>query len=275
MGYTHYWTQTRDLNREEWTQIRADFEALLKDVQHVQGIPLANGMAEAGTGPEFTEKYISFNGVGDDSHESFTVHRVRSPKESWQSRRGGDFCKTARKPYDLAVTTALCYLATVPDPAALTANSDGHGRDWLDGLAAARRALPRYANILDMPMELLQRDRWCPPWPHLYTNRYRFNFCVDGKAYVTHLKFGTHYCFPTHKEAAEFCKKNQEVFFASGWFDEKRGRSLAREQNKLLDALYFYAEEQGRNQEPPAYVRPGEMPEPERRPYSIDEILAL
>ena len=32
MGYTHYWTQTRDFTREEWSQIVEDFEALLKDV---------------------------------------------------------------------------------------------------------------------------------------------------------------------------------------------------------------------------------------------------
>jgi hypothetical protein len=51
MGYTHYWTQTRDFTREEWSQIVEDFEALLKDVQHVQGIPLANGMGEPRTTP--------------------------------------------------------------------------------------------------------------------------------------------------------------------------------------------------------------------------------
>ena len=39
MGYTHYWTQTRDFTRAEWVQIREDMEALLKDVEHVQGIP--------------------------------------------------------------------------------------------------------------------------------------------------------------------------------------------------------------------------------------------
>ena len=54
MGYTHYWTQTRDFTLEEWPQIREDFGLLLKDVEHVQGIPLANGMGERGTSPEFT-----------------------------------------------------------------------------------------------------------------------------------------------------------------------------------------------------------------------------
>ena len=67
MGYTHYWTQTRDFTRDEWVQIREDFEALLKDVQHVQGIPLANGMGDLGTSPEITDEKIWFNGAGDDS----------------------------------------------------------------------------------------------------------------------------------------------------------------------------------------------------------------
>ena len=79
-----------------------------KDVQHVQGIPLANGNGDLGTSPEVTDQKIWFNGAGDDSHETFCLNRVRPPKEEWQNQRGGDFCKPARKPYDLAVTAALC-----------------------------------------------------------------------------------------------------------------------------------------------------------------------
>jgi hypothetical protein len=275
MGYTHYWNQSRDFTREEWTQIREDMEALLRDVQHVQGIPLANGAGEPDTSPEISDTKIWFNGVGDDSHETFCLNRVRPPKEEWQNQRGGDFCKTARKPYDLAVTAALCYLATVPDPASHRVSSYGHGRDFLDGLAEARRALPRYANVIDIPMGILEDDRWCPPWPHLFTNQYDFRFCVDGKAYVRHLKTSASYCFPDHKEAAEFMLKNRGVLDVTGFFDEKRRTSLKRQQNALLARLVFYAEDLGRGQTPPAYVRPGDMPEPERRPYSIEEILAL
>jgi hypothetical protein len=147
--------------------------------------------------------------------------------------------KTARKPYDLAVTVALCYLATVPDPASHHVSSDGHGRDFLDGLAEARRALRRYANVIDIPMGILEDDRWCPPWPHLFTNQYDFRFCVDGKAYVRHLKTSASYCFPDHKEAAEFMLKNRGVLDATGFLDEKRRTSLKRQQNALLAQLVF------------------------------------
>jgi hypothetical protein len=191
MGYTHYWNQSRDFTFNEWPQICEDFGLLLKDVEHVQGIPLANGMGERGTSPEFTHEYISFNGAGDDAFETFTVHRIRPPKEEWQLARGGDFCKTREQPYDLAVTAALCYLSTVPDPAAFAVNSDGHGKDFLDGLAEARRALPRYANILDIPMGVMQSDRWCMPWVRCYDSTgFDVHFCVDGKGYVEQIKTG-------------------------------------------------------------------------------------
>jgi hypothetical protein len=64
MGYTHYWTQTRDFTRDEWVQVREDFEALLKDVQHVQGIPLTNGEGALGTSPDISDQRIFFNGAG-------------------------------------------------------------------------------------------------------------------------------------------------------------------------------------------------------------------
>jgi hypothetical protein len=211
MGYTHYWTQTRDFTREEWAQIREDMNALLKDVQHVQGIPLANYAGEPGTSPEITDAKVWFNGVGDDSHETFCLNRVRPPKEEWEPGRGWDFCRTARKPYDLAVTAALCYLATVPDPASHTVSSDGTGRDFLDGLAEARLALPRYANILDIPRGILEDDRWHGPWIHHFSELYHFNFCVDGKAYIRRLDNGACYCFPTQAEAAQWCIAHKDV----------------------------------------------------------------
>jgi len=88
MGYTHYWNQSRDFTREECSQIRDDFEALLKDVQHVQGIPLADGMGDLGTSPEITDKKIWFSGAGDDSQETFVVDRVRRPKQAHHGHRG-------------------------------------------------------------------------------------------------------------------------------------------------------------------------------------------
>jgi len=297
MGYTHYWTQTRDFTQEEWSQIREDFEALLKDVQHVQGIPLADGGREPGTSPEFTDGFIAFNGVGNDSHETFTLHRKRLPKEKWQSSRGNDFCKTARKPYDLAVTAALCYLTTVPDPAAFSASSDGHGRNFLEGLAEARRALPRYANILDIPMDILRSDRWCPPWVSCYeSSGFDIEFCVDGKGYVERIKTGEWYCFGTHIALAQFLNKTKRATFRRrlkvhfgvhvddvgnveeniwnpmGSFDKERHARIAQQQAFHLAAL-FETRDATTSQKPPAYVRPCDMPEPATLAYYFSDLL--
>ena len=293
MGYTHYWTQTRDFTHDEWVQIREDFEALLKDVQHVQGIPLANGMGEPGTSPEISDKKIWFNGAGDNSAETFCLYRVRPPKEEWQSSRGGDFCKTYRRPYDLAVTAALCYLATIPEPAAFTVSSDGDGSDFLEGLAEARRALPRYANILDIPMGILQSDRWCMPWVRCYeTSGFDVKFCVDGKGYVEHLKTGEWYCFETHLALAQFLDQTKlsgsprrrnvrigdaiepDIWNPYGSFDKARHKRIATAQAKALEPLFAWeARDAAHRQKPPAYVRPGEMPEPATRHYSFHELL--
>ena len=295
MGYTHYWTQTRDFTRDEWSQIQEDMEALLKDVQHVQGIPLANGEGALGTSPEITDAKIWFNGAGDGSCETFCLYRKRPPKTPGE-RRGWDFCKTARRPYDLAVTAALCYLATVPDPGSHSVNSDGNGRDFLDGLEEARRALPRYANILDLPMGILQSDRWCMPWVSCYeSSGFDVKFCVDGKDYIEHIKTGDWYCFETHLALAQFLDRTKEAQFprqhkvrfgayvdnvgsiepniwnAYGSFDEIRHKRIATAQAFSLAPLF--APGTCITQPPPLFVRPGEMPEPATRSYYFHELL--
>jgi hypothetical protein len=296
MGYTHYWNQLRDFTREEWAQIREDFEALLKDVQHVQGIPLASGEGEPGTSPEFTDEYILFNGVGDDAHESFIVHRKRPPKEPWQSRRGGDFCKTARKPYDLAVIAALSYLCTVPDPAAFGANSDGHGRDWLEGLGRGSACATPIRQRPGHPMDILRSDRWCGPWVSCYeSSGFDVKFCVDGKGYVENLKTGEWHCFETHFALAQFLNKTKEAKFSrrikvqfgsrvfdegnvepniwnsTGSFNKERHARIARAQAKALAPLFLV--DAAHTKRPPDYVRAGEMPAPATRAYYFHELL--
>ncbi len=298
MGYTHYWNQSRSFSREEWSQIRSDFEEL-KDVQHVQGIPLGNGSGEPGTAPEISDSKIWFNGVGDDSRETFCLNRVRRKKQSWQSAAGNDFCKTARKPYDLAVTAALCYLTTVPDPAAFTASSDGYGKDFLDGLAEARRALPRYANILDIPMDVMRSDRWCGPWVKSYElSGFDVNFCVDGKGSVENIQTGEWYCFETHLALAQYLDAHKSVTYRKphrvtwhegrtvdfisgeptiwnpmGTFDKARHDRLAHHQRAAL--LPLFPPDPEHAQKPPAYVRPGDMPDPATRAYYLEDLLAL
>lgn len=56
-------------------------------------VPLAgwNGEGE----PEVTDEYVSFNGVGEDAHETCRINKTASDFS---------FCKTNHKPYDPMVT---------------------------------------------------------------------------------------------------------------------------------------------------------------------------
>lgn len=299
MGYTHYFTQRRDIGRRAWEQhgdesgIAADLAAIIRHAENVQGVALRGPSGETPGAPTVGDEEIAFNGAGEDAHESFHVRRIRAPLEPWQTpdRRGWDFCKTARKPYDVAVTACLCYLATVAETH--TVSSDGSGRDWLAGLELARQALPRYANRLDIPRGILEDDRWCPPFPSLYCARYEFNFCVDGRAYIMG-PGGKSYRFHSHHEAAAWAATWTErqiyvessfgrrwegdapLFSPSGAFNDKRNKALGRQQSAALRQMLERATGD-RATPPPALVRPGDMPAIDETPraYSLEALLAM
>jgi hypothetical protein len=286
MGYTHYWTQPLRYSKAEWTQICEDVTAILNDVQHVQGIPLANGMGELGTQPIIDADTILFNGAGEeDSHEAVHLQRAVPPlteeDKRWNKQRGWDFCKTARKPYDLAVTAVLAYLAALENKP-LSVSSDGDGREWLEGVALARRTVPRLANQIDIPMPIMKDDRW--DWRaslgYVKAKHYDVKGCIDGAAYVFDVRDERQcYRFPTWQEAnayfSTFKEKpitvktswgtgrsregGQPLFNTSGSYDARRHRLLEREQTRILQALIDCAAAEGRNIPPPAFARPNEM----------------
>lgn len=313
MGYTHYWTQVRDFTVAEWSDIRTDIGDILKEAQHNQGISLADGGGEGGTSPDISDKFISFNGLGDDAHETFVVNRVRPTLDDdeirYGKRRGWDFCKTAEKPYDAVVVAALCYLSTITrrdDPKtgepivgseAFKVSSDGKGADFLAGLELARKALPRKANLLDLPMAIMESDRWCAPWVNDSTCKgYEVHFCVDGKGYVLKLATKESYCFESHVALARFLERNKRVPFrtggrtsfgaysaieeniwnASGSFDPARHKRIGQAQAKILAKL-FSPLDPSCAQQPPLYVRPGEMPDNSGRAfcYNVNDLLNL
>ena len=161
MGYTRYWTQQRDFQEDEFAEIGRDVGAILSCAAETASIAICNMAAEPNTRPEITPALIGLNGTddGDLGHEGFVIERVRTPREGCAAPLGWNFCKTARKPYDRAVTAVLCYLATVVE--AFDVTSDGRGADFLDGLELARAALPHQANRLAIPRSILAADRWC------------------------------------------------------------------------------------------------------------------
>jgi hypothetical protein len=302
MGYTHYWRQTRNLTIAEWSQITTDVQTILKHIQQRGGVNLGNSMGERGTSPDFTpdpNAHFAFNGWGDDAHETFAINRNKLPE-------GGDFCKTARKPYDIAVTAVLCYLGTFhlmgdideTRKPIIGISSDGKGKDFLAGLEVARVALPHLGNVLDIPMGVMEDDRWVAPWVDRYATGYALRFCVDGYAYAIRHKDGETFRFHTHHLAALWATQHKEkanvvnncfgrsyeggasLFQPSGSFDETRHKAIARQQTavfkRLFDPCYAdaFAKYGELGHKPPAYVRPGEiLAVPEMKAYYLNDLL--
>ena len=131
MGYTHYWTLKRgandpvrfkeavDLFKECWERAQKTFSYVVWDKKteswkkkRFKKENLLKGWD--GTGEAIiSEDKICFNGnrrYGLD-HETFRIYLADfNDTEGWNIGKNGeihDFCKTARKPYDLAVCLAL------------------------------------------------------------------------------------------------------------------------------------------------------------------------
>jgi hypothetical protein len=280
MGYTHYFAQNRDFSKADWKIVQEDISAIVGYVQHKCEVPLADGSGEIGTKPCVDSDSIWLNGVGDESHETFYIERKRAPSD-WMAK-GSSLCKTSRKPYDLVVTAILCYLDSITGKFHVA--SDGKGYNFIQGLEAARQALPRLANQLDIPKGVMENDRWCGPWTEVKAKGYSFNFCVDGRAYIMRARDNAIYAFLSHHEAAKWANSHIEnhrsatgdrlLFKPYGAFDKARNDSIARAQKQILDHMIDWVG--GENPErtklkPPLFVRPGELPlMAEDAPFNYD-----
>jgi len=92
MGYTHYW-KVQEVEQNKWDTFVDD----LKQVLSVGSYPITYE-DDIDLPPQIDENGVRFNGMGNDGHETFVIVNEDC---------SFDFCKTARKPYDLPVCIAL------------------------------------------------------------------------------------------------------------------------------------------------------------------------
>lgn len=146
MGYTHYWTQKDSFTPAEWVTIAQDVETILTTAQ-ADSLILASGVGDRVIEPRAAigKGEVYFNGYEDDSHETFVLDRLE---------KGWSFCKTARKPYDVAVTAILAYLEGA-HPDKFSVGSDGTPQDWEAGIALLKKALGTRAAFAQIPAEIL------------------------------------------------------------------------------------------------------------------------
>ena len=99
MGYTNYWHQHNDFTDEQWKSIKEEYEY----IKEVCGTIIHD--------ETITTDEIVFNGKGSLSHETFVLKKDAKPFNFKKDYEGQDtsfyFCKTAMKPYDIAVRYML------------------------------------------------------------------------------------------------------------------------------------------------------------------------
>jgi len=120
MGYTHYW----DNNGYDDAQFKDSVKECNKIIEAKKDI-LREWDGELDL--VIHDSIISFNGNGDQSHESFVVEN---------NGTGFEFCKTAFKPYDVAVVACLSILTHKLDN--FEPRSDGTKDEWQEGVDLAR-----------------------------------------------------------------------------------------------------------------------------------------
>lgn len=133
MGYTHYWyvdPDALDVVRARMPAIVEDFKKLLPHLPPLAGI---TGDGE----PRLEPEEVAFNGrrEADEDYEGFSFPPPDDPRLLAEppGHPGReflfDFCKTAHRPYDLAVT-AFLVLAKWHLGDALLVSSDGDLHNW-------------------------------------------------------------------------------------------------------------------------------------------------
>jgi len=90
MGYTHYWSIEKTIKIK--TKMVKDLQKII--YKHKEIIQFESDDEQE---PICNSNGIRFNGIDDDGHETFNVLFTKHD----------NFCKTARKPYDLAVCECL------------------------------------------------------------------------------------------------------------------------------------------------------------------------
>lgn len=139
MGYTHY-TGNLKFSDSSWEKLRKDVRKFLKNLP--ENVKVQREY-DNDSRPLIGKDAIVFNGVGEDGHETFFLTK---------NGNAFSFCKTARKPYDLAVCGVLM-LASVHATSG-EISSDGinaaHGQwpdnvdqEWKDAWKHFRSIFPK------------------------------------------------------------------------------------------------------------------------------------
>lgn len=129
MGYTHYFKQNKPVSDEQWNAFKKDAEVIIKEVGKRNIVLMSND----DNGIIIDNNRVNLNGDETEGldHETFYLEK---------DYREFNFCKTAAKPYDLAVCSLLL-LANEHMPGHHDIASDGQLDDWRDAMELNAKVL--------------------------------------------------------------------------------------------------------------------------------------
>jgi hypothetical protein len=133
--YSHYYPQSGAFSDEQWTLIMEGVSKVFSYCKKCKIVLQLNH--DVDRKPEVTDKFIRFNGRGNLSLETFYLPKKPVP-HIWESEGEPVFhyCKTSRRPYDLAVRLCLLWVHSAA-PGVLRITSDGTwDDDWMDAREA-------------------------------------------------------------------------------------------------------------------------------------------
>jgi hypothetical protein len=138
MGYTRYYRVEGKIDPIKFKDYSKDCKMVCEEITKQTGHGIASWDGEGE--PRFEDEGISFNGVGDLSHETFGL----SPQTT-----GFNFTKTQRKPYDKHVLACLI-LAKQYFGDNIKVSSDGDNNDKeIEELLISLRRDNKIKSILD------------------------------------------------------------------------------------------------------------------------------
>ena len=145
MCYTHYWYIADEISQDSWDKFLGDFRLILPNFESTLDIQGDQKL-------EHDKDVIFLNGIGELAHESFLLERV-TDISGFTQRDDDDglifkFCKTAQKPYDIAVCSALI-IAKKHFGESIRISSDGENHDWQEAKTLCENTLG-YGEYLNM-----------------------------------------------------------------------------------------------------------------------------
>jgi len=126
MGYTHYFEAKSGFSDARWNSFTEKVKKIFEFCEN-KGVLLAYEYDEVDRDPVCDSDLVRFNGHGfENGHETFYLKKTD---------RKFNFCKTARKEYDLAVCMVILAMYET-DLEAYLLHTDGNESDWRESIQA-------------------------------------------------------------------------------------------------------------------------------------------